>query len=379
MKRTVCFNLVLSVFLLTNTLLFAQESTKNNFTGSWRSNGSWADASFPSNTAGISGGNFNIYGYITLGTSGARQNLTVSNNTDAFDFIVRDTLVIFGDVSFPNNGMDLVISSNALLIVFGDFDLANQMDVSSTGSIIVTGSFTKSGAANQGSYSGGGNVYAGSFNVPGTWVPVADQKNTGADLQSDLLNVYNFVQGGGSGSLPVELTTFEAIVSNEIVTLNWSTASQLNFSHFEIEHSINAKDWTMLAIREGAGTTHERLAYDFTHNLPHHGKNYYRLRMVDLDETVEYSEIITANAGANRAVVLFPNPSNGCTVRYQLNFTPEEGDYLLVYDLAGGMVATQNARSFTGELMLPATLTRGTYLVRYKGRAVDQVTRLVVE
>lgn len=66
-------------------------------------------------------------------------------------------------------------------------------------------------------------------------------------------------------------------------------------------------------------------------------------------------------------------------MRYEINFAPEEGDQLVVYDLVGGSVAAQNVLSFTGELVLPSTLTRGTYLVRYKGQAVNQVLRLVVE
>lgn len=378
---------VLAISVLTTVVASAQESTKNNYYGSWQNNTSWTDGSqSPITNVGSAGQNITVNGYITLGSPppAAATNISFENNHPTLSITIADTLVVFGDMTFGTDAMELRVPAGGLLIVFGNLSLNNKTDLSSSGNVIVTGQLSKSGS--QGAITGSGSFYAGSYNAGANGAQAAigngppDQSlGTGTDLQNNLPGVYNFVNNPSTVSLPVELTSFTSNVFDDQVILTWSTASQLNFSHFEVEHSVNAKDWTMLTSVEGAGTTNELLEYSYTHNLPHNGRNYYRLRMVDLDESFEYSEIVTANANANTAVVLSPNPSRGGIVRYEMNFTPEAGDYLMVYDLVGGLVAAQSVLSFTGELVLPGSLTRGTYLVRYKGQAVNQVLRLVVE
>ena len=375
---------VLAISLLTTVLALAQESTKNNYNGLWQDNASWTDGSqSPITTVGSAGQNIVINGYITLGNSGSPTGTDIAfeNNHPTLSITIADTLVVFGDMTFGTDAMELRVPAGGLLIVFGNLSINNKTDISSAGNIIVMGQLSKSGS--QGSISGSGNFYATSYNGgangAGNAIPDSQEFDSGPDLQAALPGVYNFVNNPSTVSLPVELTSFVGNVFDDQVILTWSTASQLNFSHFQVEHSINAKDWSTLTTIEGEGTTNDLKEYFYTHSSPHNGKNYYRLRMVDLDETFKYSDIISANVSANSTVFLSPNPSRGGTVRYEMNFTPEEGDQLVVYDLVGGLVAAQNALSFTGELVLPGSLTRGTYLVRYKGKAVNQVVRLVVE
>ncbi len=179
--------------------------------------------------------------------------------------------------------------------------------------------------------------------------------------------------------LPVDLISFIAEESASSVYLNWSTASQLNFSHFEVEHSINATEWSVLTEIQGEGTTNDLMTYTYTHSLPHNGKNYYRLRMVDLDATFEYSHIESVQVNARNTFSVSPNPSKGGVVKYELNFIPSEGDRLIVYDLMGGFVLSDKVSLMEQAFVLPNSLAKGTYLVRYKGQNVNQVVRLIVE
>lgn len=179
--------------------------------------------------------------------------------------------------------------------------------------------------------------------------------------------------------LPVKLTLFAVELFADDVNLNWSTASQLNFSHFEVEHSINAEVWSTLGSIQGEGTTNDLNEYTFDHTYPHHGKNYYRLRMVDLDATFEYSPIESVNVNAKNTFTVSPNPAKGGVINYEMNFAPMEGDQLVVYDLMGGYVLSSTVSMFTKEFTLPNTLAKGTYLVRYKGQAVNQVVRLIID
>ena len=66
--------------------------------------------------------------------------------------------------------------------------------------------------------------------------------------------------------VPVELTSFSANVNNNLVTLNWSTATELNNSGFEIERKSQNTEWTRIGFVAGSGTTTESRSYSFVDN-----------------------------------------------------------------------------------------------------------------
>ncbi len=172
--------LILFVLLLSGVAL-AQKTTKNNYYGSWGSNSSWVGGLAPNFTAlpAPVNENYTIQGYINVGTPSTSQNLTFSANKDTYRLAVNDTLVVYGNVDFGNQAMDLVIGNGGLLIILGDLKMNNKIDISSNGSLIVQGTFTKQGS--QGSYSGSGNVYAGSYaGDASSLVPNGQEKNAGA-------------------------------------------------------------------------------------------------------------------------------------------------------------------------------------------------------
>jgi hypothetical protein len=101
---------------------YAQRTTKNNYTGSWESGASWTGG-VAAATANIGNANLDltINGFITR--NGA---LGFAANNDGEDFIVNDTLVILGDVSFANKAANLRLGANSVFIVFGNFSACEQ-------------------------------------------------------------------------------------------------------------------------------------------------------------------------------------------------------------------------------------------------------------
>jgi hypothetical protein len=169
---------------------------------------------------------------------------------------------------------------------------------------------------------------------------------------------------GETGVLPVELLSFYVEQqSKDFALMHWSTASQLNFSHFEIERSPDAAAWSVLHTIEGEGTTNELLTYSYIDAQPLLGKNYYRLRMVDLDQTFEYSPIELVEVAGDRRISLSPNPAADGKTTYHLNFVPQAGTITL-YDLTGMELYKARAIGGSDEIVLPSTITAGTYFVR---------------
>ncbi len=89
--------------------------------------------------------------------------------------------------------------------------------------------------------------------------------------------------------LPVQLINFSAAPSDAGVQLRWEAASEVNFSHYQIDFSFDSKNF----ISAGIMTAHGESSYQFTHYLqPTGGTVYYRLKMIDLDNTFAFSKII---------------------------------------------------------------------------------------
>jgi hypothetical protein len=125
-------------------------------------------------------------------------------------------------------------------------------------------------------------------------------------------NVYGFSQfsvgerTGFSNTLPVQLTQFYATPKAHAVSLHWTTASEKDNAVFQIEHSVNGKDFKAIGAVNGSGSSAQTISYSFEHTAPAEGVNYYRLKQIDLDGYINYSSIKTAIIG-NASFVLKSN------------------------------------------------------------------------
>jgi choice-of-anchor B domain-containing protein len=142
-----------------------------------------------------------------------------------------------------------------------------------------------------------------------------------------------------SGMIPVELTSFIADVQNRDVTLNWSTASEINNRGFEVQRKDDA-DYATIAFVTGNGTTTEISHYTFTDNNLQPGIYNYRLKQIDFDGSSQLSEEIMAEVTNPSVFVLnqnYPNPFNPSTnVKFSIPYSGFVN--LSVYNLLGEKV-----------------------------------------
>ncbi|HEX5655177.1 MAG TPA: T9SS type A sorting domain-containing protein [Chitinophagaceae bacterium] len=92
-----------------------------------------------------------------------------------------------------------------------------------------------------------------------------------------------------SGVLPVKLLSFEASPAANRVKLQWKTATEENASHFIVERSTDAVNYTAVSTVNAIGNSQAEMNYAVDDNNPLTGKSYYRLKMVDMDGKFEYS------------------------------------------------------------------------------------------
>ncbi|MEM7106261.1 MAG: T9SS type A sorting domain-containing protein [Bacteroidota bacterium] len=141
-------------------------------------------------------------------------------------------------------------------------------------------------------------------------------------------------------SLPVEMTSFDAIDIGDVVQVSWETASEINTDYFDVQRSGNSNNWETIARVDAAGTSFTSLKYEHFDRIPFSGNNYYRLKMVDNDETYEYSEIkvvkFEQTYSDESAISIYPNPvSDILNIRFEEATLISE---LSVFDAKGAKV-----------------------------------------
>lgn len=103
--------------------------------------------------------------------------------------------------------------------------------------------------------------------------------------------------------LPVNFVDFYGkLQSDQTVKLNWIAETDADHDHFEVERSANGINFTMI----GYGPSTE--PYHFTDVQPLKGKNYYRIKQVDIDGTITYSKTILIQVEDKGSYTIYPNP-----------------------------------------------------------------------
>ncbi len=231
-----------------------------------------------------------------------------------------------GQSSAITDGM-LFTSSNQINNTYIDKFTAN-----SSGTLaFVESSYGNVGV--QGSGSSGQKTFCFSYAIS----ELADgtAPNTRADLMNKLIDYFEIP------SVPVELTSFNAAINDGVVNLIWQTATETNNKSFEIQRSTNNKTFETLGSVGGAGTSTEKHNYSFKDNSPINGKNYYRLKQIDFDGSINLSKVVEVDYSAPLSYTLmqnYPNPFNPAT---QINFSlaSDSKVNLKIFNLLGQQVA----------------------------------------
>lgn len=181
--------------------------------------------------------------------------------------------------------------------------------------------------------------------------------------------------------VPVELMDFNAKVSNNDVMLTWTTATEENSSHFEIEKSTNGTNWTNISEVESHhnSSTVQNYSYEDINIETSSNIVYYRLKMVDLDDTYEYSDVvsITLNEKKTNAfqMNIFPNPTTDYII-VEATLSTNLTHYIRINNVQGQTVLSKTIEDSKIQLDI-SSLPKGYYYVNISNENSSETRQII--
>lgn len=210
-------------------------------------------------------------------------------------------------------------------------------------------------------------------------------------------NPVNVFQGDSRAeaqvALPVTLVDFEAKKLNDKNSiLSWTTASESNSSHFNLQRSTDKKAWTSFGKVNAQGNSQIIKNYEFVDENVYNGVDarltvYYRLQMVDLDGQTKISpfESVVFGTGAvtGREILAYPNPaSHGIQVEWDID-EANQPTSIELFDIDGKLVYTTKVDPNSNQEYIDFSFTdvqSGLYLLRLvNGKEPIETKQIVVQ
>jgi len=187
-----------------------------------------------------------------------------------------------------------------------------------------------------------------------------------------------YIAAGADNPLPVQLASFTTVIKERNVDLKWSTLSEQNNSHFNIERK-NSSDhnWNTIGKVAGAGNSNTIRNYTFTDREINTGKYNYRLKQIDFNGNAEYhnlaNEVIIGVPGKYDIGQNYPNPFNP-TTKIDFSLPLDSKVSIIVYDMTGREIKTllnnelRTAGYYTAEFN-GSSFASGTYFYKFIAEA----------
>jgi hypothetical protein len=207
-------------------------------------------------------------------------------------------------------------------------------------------------------------------------IPLNDVNSAGATINGILYAEFDGVAGFSGGTyaagvgpntpLPVSLLSFDAKRSGKLNSISWSTTLELNTSRFIVERSLDGRAFTSLGEVKAAGNTTGLHKYSFTDNNPPRGINYYRLRVVDVDNSGRYSPVRSVRNEGAADIAIYPNPVKG-SLNLKINADMAGRAAVLITDISGKTILSKNLPVAAGMNQVPINvenLAAGAYVMK---------------
>lgn len=186
----------------------------------------------------------------------------------------------------------------------------------------------------------------------------------GSNLYAALNDGLYYLQ---QSTLPVGLLNLKASKNNDVILLQWQTSSEQNSNYFDIQRSADGIHFTSVGNVKAAGNSTVLRSYAYVDSFSKNSFQtgwYYRVKEVDKDSRVFYSNAVRINTDVNgRLFSIFPNPVKSLFVLQSAQDVPKA--VIHIFDAAGRVVytATQPLYASSAAQINIAGLASGMYIL----------------
>jgi len=163
--------------------------------------------------------------------------------------------------------------------------------------------------------------------------------------------------------LPVKFISFSVARNDKNVLVEWSTASELNCSYFEVDRSTDGTNWTAAGTVVAAGNSTTIQQYKYTDKNASGQVIYYRVKEVDFDNKVTLTEVKSIRFDSNTTDVRIIATSSDNVV---VNFSKQVKSNVSIkmISVSGQIISQQSFSNPVGQVSVPATTsTKGIYII----------------
>jgi hypothetical protein len=369
MKKFYTLTLVLS-----SLFFFSNPAGAQNYTAV--RNGNWDNAAGPWDPNGKPPSSCSAC-TITI-----NSGVTVTLNTSIK--LLDNTQLVIGTNSALGNALLSIPASAGT-----GFASANNVLLDNTGNtgtskiVLLDGSSAIAVASDAGPYDGVLTSNSGFLKLVG---PAPGLFFADGTVQSPVSGIYGNTLAGSiivtaPGPLPILLSEFTAVLTDDAVGLSWTTGMEVNSDRFEVERSADAgAHWEVLGTVAARGISSLPVNYSFSDPSPVAGTGEYRLRMIDLDGKYVFSEVRTVRSGLISALNVYPNPAKDF-VNITLGGAASASLSIRLINQAGQLLVEKKVDHAGGTtISLPVgSYPQGNYLILVAGAdGVQQVSKLLI-
>jgi hypothetical protein len=159
-------------------------------------------------------------------------------------------------------------------------------------------------------------------------------------------------------TLPVTLRSFTASEVDCKVNINFVSTTESSLMQYNVEYSKDGITYQNVATIPSKGSNS---SYSYSAATPNIGRNYYRLKMIDLNGSYKYSEVVIVNTlCAKKSITAYPNPANsivnvsiaGYIGKVQLQLKTSSGQLVLTQQVQNGTHTIDTKNIVTGAYLL---------------------------
>lgn len=184
--------------------------------------------------------------------------------------------------------------------------------------------------------------------------------------------------------LPVELSSFAALLIENKVKLCWTTETEVNNYGFEVERKVIDGGWASLGFVAGNGNSNSPKKYIFFDVSIYGGSVlYYRLKQIDTDGNFKYSETVEVELAPSSFSLSqnYPNPFNIST-SFQYSVPEISNVTLKVFDVSGNEVSVLvNEEKKKGMYLInfdASRLASGIYFYRLQASGFFEAKKMIL-